>query len=284
MARASSVRLSTVRAGEVELHYACAGEGAPVLFVHGGLGDYRYWEPRLAAFTPRWRAITYSRRHAFPNTNAPAASDYSARSDAADIAALIEALGLGTVDIVAASIGACAAMLAALERPELVRSLVVAEPPFLSWLKQLPGAEPVWNDFVAEVWDRGAAWFRTGEPELAVATFIDYFLGPGRYERLLVRVRKRIMANAAELEAQMLSTELFPAPSREAIASLRQPVLMLSGELTRPTHVLVDAELQRLLPNVRRIVVPRATHDVWVDQPDTCTAATIAFLEEQDGM
>ncbi len=281
MPHGKHARPAAVRAGEVELHARAAGSGAPVVFVHGGLGDYRYWEPHLDAFAEHWRAITYSRRYSFPNTNTPAVPDYSPRTDAADLIALIGALDLGPVHLVAASIGAVAAIFVAVERPELVRSLVVAEPPLLGWLADMPGGGAVWRDFEEKVWDRGAAYFRTGERERGVATFIDYFLGPDRYERLPSRVRTRIMQDADELEAQMLSTELFPVPAREAVAALRQPILMLGGELTRPTHTLVDAELERLLPRARRIVVPRASHDLWVDEPDACRAATIDFLRAQ---
>lgn len=271
---------SVVRVGGVELHCIAMGSGAPTVFVHGGLADYRYWQPHLAAFASRRRAISYSRRYAFPNANRPLAPDYSPRTDAADLAALIELVAGGPAHVVAASIGACAALFVAAERPELVRSLVVLEPPMLRWLQEIPGGIAVWREFKEDVWETAGRAFARGDSERGVAAFIDYFLGPGGFDRLRPAARGRIMENAAELEAQTQSTEKFPMLERERVAALRMPVLMLSGALTRPTHALVDAELERLLPHVRRIVVAGATHDVWVDRPEICREATLAFLAE----
>jgi pimeloyl-ACP methyl ester carboxylesterase len=54
---------------------------------------------------------------------------------------------------------------------------------------------------------------------------------------------------------------------------------MLSGERTLPLHRLVDAELERLLPpDVRRVVVPGATHDLWAERGEECREVTLQFL------
>ena len=277
------MKSAAIRVGDAELHWSAAGSGTPVVFVHGGLADLRYWAPHLPAFGSRWRAISYSRRYAHPNTNRPLADDYSPRTDARDLTGLIEQLAGGPAHVVAASIGACAALFVAAERADLVRSLVVLEPPLLRWLQDMRGGVAVWREFKEDVWDAAGRAFGRGEPERAVATFIDYFLGPGRYDRLPAPVRARIMQNAAELEAQTRSTERFPLLDRAAVETLRMPVLMLSGALTRPTHALVDAELERLLSRGRRIMVPQASHDVWADRPDLCRDATLAFLTEVEG-
>ena len=71
----------------------------------------------------------------------------------------------------------------------------------------------------------------------------------------------------------------FPVLDPAAVRTLPMPTLMLSGSLTRPTHALVDAELEQLLPRPRRIVLAGASHDVWVDRAEECRAATLHFLE-----
>ncbi len=269
---------SSIRIGEVELTWAAAGDGPPVVFVHGGLADMRYWKAELPAFASRWRAISYSRRYSHPNRNRPLAGDYSPRTDARDLAGLIEQVAGGPAHVVAASIGACAALFTAAERPDLVRSLVVIEPPMLRWLEGTPGGDAVWREFRDDVWEPAGRAFDRGEPERGVATFIDYFLGPGRFDRLPAASRQRIMQNAAELEAQTRSSDRFPVLDRSAVAALPMPVLMLSGSLTRPTHALVDAELEQLLPRPRRIILAGASHDVWVDRAEECREATMQFL------
>ncbi|MEJ0066152.1 MAG: alpha/beta hydrolase [Caulobacteraceae bacterium] len=60
--------MATIR-DSVELHYIEAGIGAPVVFVHGSLSDYGYWEAQVRAFAEKYRAIAYSRRYDWPNDN-----------------------------------------------------------------------------------------------------------------------------------------------------------------------------------------------------------------------
>ena len=49
----------------VELHYIEKGSGAPVIFVHGGLEDYRAWADQVEAFSKRYHAvaIAFLRKH-----------------------------------------------------------------------------------------------------------------------------------------------------------------------------------------------------------------------------
>ena len=65
--------------------------------------------------------------------------DYSAIVDADDLAALIRKLKLAPAHIVGVSYGAYVALFLAARHPELVRSLVLSEPPVLRWLPELGG-------------------------------------------------------------------------------------------------------------------------------------------------
>lgn len=145
----------------IELHYVERGSGAPVVLVHGSLADYSYWSnsnqiPLLAA---QYRVIAYSRRYNFPNRNEPR-GDHSAVVEAEDLAKLLDVLETGPVHLVGHSYGAYTALLFALEHPERVRSLVLAEPPVLSWLPDIPGGEGIMEGFMAEVWEPMGRTFR----------------------------------------------------------------------------------------------------------------------------
>ena len=50
--------LETATINGTELAYLEHGQGQPVVFVHGGVGDYREWNLQVPAFAASFRTIT----------------------------------------------------------------------------------------------------------------------------------------------------------------------------------------------------------------------------------
>src|SRR3954469_21181865 len=153
----------TIRVNGVELHYLDQGKGVRVVLVHGGLEDYRSWQPQMEAFSQRYRTIAYSRRHNYPNARTSPEPDYSAVLDAEDLAALITTLNLKPAHVVGVSYGAYTALLLAQKHPQLVRSLALCEPPVLRWLPRLTGGQPLFDDLMSKVWEPSTRGFREGD-------------------------------------------------------------------------------------------------------------------------
>ena len=139
-AAAARLVLHVVRVRGTELRFVERGAGIPVVLVHGSLGTLENWGPQIDAFATRFRVIAYSRRYHWPNAAQPDGQAYSLSLHADDLIGLIETLGLERVHLVGASYGAYVALLVTLRRPDLVRSLVLAEPPILPWLGRTPGS------------------------------------------------------------------------------------------------------------------------------------------------
>ena len=59
--------MPTATVNDIQLAYVEQGRGQPVVFVHGGLGDYRHFAGQMAAFAERHRAIAVSCRGYWPN-------------------------------------------------------------------------------------------------------------------------------------------------------------------------------------------------------------------------
>ena len=161
----------------VELHYVERGHGEPVVLIHGSLADYTYWEDsdQIAPLAERYRVIAYSRRYNHPNRNEPV-GDHSAVVETRDLAGLLDRLGTGPVHLVGHSYGAYTALLFALEHPGRVRSLVLAEPPILPWLPDIPGGAGIMEGFMAEVWEPLGDTFRERGDEAGLdQTALWYF-------------------------------------------------------------------------------------------------------------
>ncbi|PWQ98042.1 hypothetical protein DKW60_08865 [Leucothrix pacifica] len=50
-----------------QLEYVDTGEGAPIIFVHGHLSDYRTWVELFDLFSDSFRCIAYTQRYFEPN-------------------------------------------------------------------------------------------------------------------------------------------------------------------------------------------------------------------------
>jgi hypothetical protein len=120
---AEGLALQKVTVDGAELHYVEQGQGTPLVLVHGGLIDYREWEPQMARFAQDHQVIAYSQRYYHPNENLPIAPGYTTLVNTADLAAFLQALRLDRSNVVSYSSGAFMALAMAMVHPELVRTL-----------------------------------------------------------------------------------------------------------------------------------------------------------------
>lgn len=283
--RTAETSPTKIRANGVELHYLDQGKGVPVVFIHGGLEDYRAWEPQIEAFSQRYRTIAYSRRYNYPNRRVAPGTHYSAIVDAEDVAALIKKLKLAPAHVIGVSYGAYAALFLAVRHPALVRSLVLSEPPVLPWLPELEGGKPLFTEFMAKVWEPTVRGFREGDEaglKAAIEGFgqLGYVVAGERvtFATLPPEVRSFLLQNAAEWKALTMSTEAFPALPLEAVKHIRAPTLLLSGQRTLELHKVIDGQLGSLLPKNERIILPNASHEMWNEYPEECRNAALAFV------
>jgi pimeloyl-ACP methyl ester carboxylesterase len=261
----------------IELHYLTTGDGAPVLLVHGGGDDLRYWEAQLGPLSARYRVTVYSRRHSAPNDNPIRSSNHSAELEADDLERLIDTLGLDRFHLGGHSYGALTALLLALRRPASIRTLTLCEPPMLAWAAEVPGGDAIVREFTDAAWRPGADAFLRRDPR-AIAILYDGIIGAGVFDSMPEELRARALGNARDLEAICISPDMFPPVSLDAVRQLAAPTLLLTGARTTPINTIGLAVLDRLLPNHELVTIPDATHELFVEQPEASTRALLAFL------
>jgi pimeloyl-ACP methyl ester carboxylesterase len=275
----ASESLQQVRVNGVELHYLERGRGVPVVFVHGGLVDYRRWADQIEPFARHYRVITYSRRYNFPNDNTPLNPAYSPAVDADDLAALVKKLQLGRVHVIGESYGAYTALFLAAHHPQTVRSLVLAEAPMLRWLNTTREGEAAFADFQERLWQPVGRAFGRHDPKEAQKLIVRFFFDGATVDSIPADVRAQLKANLREWQALAASRDAFPSLSREEVAGISAPTLLMEGQHTLPLHRLLDAQYAALLPNNRRLIIPKATHEMWDERPVACREAALTFLD-----
>jgi non-heme chloroperoxidase len=263
-----------------EIHYIESGSGEPVVLVHGSLVDYGYWQEsnQVAPLAEAYRVIAYSRRYNHPNRN-PLAGHHSAVVEARDLGLLLDELGTGPVHLVGHSYGAYTALLFALEHPDRVRSLVLGEPPVISWLPDIPGGEGIFEAFMKETWEPLARGFQEGGDERGLeVTSHWYFQLP--FDELEPEWQVAFRNNVREWRALAISPDTFWKVDYEGVRALSVPTLLLSGGLNElGFNDLIDGHLQRLLPRAERLVIPGASHEMFLDFPEVTAQAMLAHFQ-----
>jgi pimeloyl-ACP methyl ester carboxylesterase len=291
LASANERQLSTkqiVLPNGISINYMENGplDAVPVIFIHGTLGDMPMWEDYITTFGKNYRAIAYSRRYNYPNENAlPPGSNHSTAVEAADLAELIQELELPKAHIVGYSYGGYTALHLAVDHPELVRSLVLAEPPLIPWLANLP-ANKKQGRFLFErqqthFVNPARRQIAEGDVEGAIKTFVDYVVEDGAFDKMPPAVKQAVLDNSLEFRAEVTSKAMFAPLTRREVASIEIPTLMLSGQKSMGALKLTDAELEKTLPGkfCRRVTIDDATHLMWQENPVACTKALMAFFE-----
>jgi pimeloyl-ACP methyl ester carboxylesterase len=121
-----------VEANGVTLHLAEAGNGTPLILLHGWPQHWWCWRLLIPALAERYRVIAPDLR-GFGWSDAPPGA-YAKSTFAADVIALLEIEGLDRVRLVGHDWGGYTAFLLALEHPERVERMVALDitPPWRS--------------------------------------------------------------------------------------------------------------------------------------------------------
>lgn len=251
------------------LGYVQAGQGPLLLLVHGSLCDLRYWRWQLPALSKHYRVVAPSLRGYWPQAFSRAEASFSVRQHAADLAELIEQIGGGEAfHVLGHSRGAHVALELALQRPEKLASLILAD----------PGIGPAAPASSTEFQAHAAEKLSEGKLDDALAGFIDTVNGPDTWRRMTGWFKDMVRDNAGTLFSQ--ATEAGLAFELERAQALAMPVLLLGGEHSPPRYAHAMDALQRVLPQVRRDVIANASHGMNLGNAPAFNARVEQFLRD----
>ena len=102
----------------------CRGAGEPLVLIRGYGNAASMWYHQVAALSRTFRVITFDNRDT--GNSDRVAEPYTISDLAGDTLSLIESLNLGPVHLLGLSMGGMVAMEAALRKPSLVKTLILA--------------------------------------------------------------------------------------------------------------------------------------------------------------
>jgi pimeloyl-ACP methyl ester carboxylesterase len=273
--RTGAADIKQIDVNGTAFNYVEQGQGVPVVLVHGSLGDYRTWTGEMGDFAARYHVIAYSLRNHYPDTWT--GGPYSSQGHIADLVALLQALNLGPVHLVGHSYGGTMAAVVARDHPELVRSLVLAEPGLNSLVANVDEAKPLLTEFF-KVAKAAQEHTQKGELDEAVITFMDFINeGGGGFKGLPVAFQAGMLQNSTTLKASFASPPP-PTFTCDDASKIGTPTLVVEGELTLKVRRLIDNELVRCIPRVERVLILRTAHPLEMLNPKDFNATVLEFL------
>lgn len=236
-----------------------------VVFVHCSASSPRQWDAIIDTLPPGYSAVSLELIGHGKRAPWPGRAALTLRDEARQIARTVHEIG-APVHLVGHSYGGGIAVQFADDHPDLLHSLVLAEPSCFHLLEQDPD-----NCHLAEemrrLTDRINRRILAGAYFDAMRLFVDFWARPGTFDSLEER-QQQSLARKSLMVAHHFAG-LFAAPSTLAsLAGLRVPALILCGTRSPAPARAITRLLARAMPAARHRTLAGANHMAPLERPD----------------
>lgn len=239
----------------VRIHYVVEGRGSPLVLAHGFAYDHRVWRKVIVALRERHTLIAYDARGHGASDKPHTDEAYCARERAADVVAVLDAVGVARAHFWGYSMGGWTAYALAAHAPERLLSLVI-------------GAA-----------DAGRLGFDAfsgvdGADYDAFVSALEAIVGAPLSEGFLELLHRR--------DLRALAAVAQPRPSLEPVLpTMAMPCLLYAGALD-PRAAAVEACARRM-SNAEFLLLPGLDHVQAFVQHEVALPPIAAFLAHDVG-
>jgi pimeloyl-ACP methyl ester carboxylesterase len=241
------------------LYYDEYGDGTPLLLIHGTGADAAMWGESIGLLARGARVIAYDRR-GHSRSAGPPVTGYARHAE--DAATLLCGLGADPAVVLGWSVGGVIALELAIARPDLVRALVLVEPPL--------HAKRSFNPPLVAMVVRAQLLRRLRGERAAARAFLDWAYrtrsGTGGIGTLPAAVQQANLANAAAIMAD-LDAGTGEELTAQRLAGIRCPVTCVVGADTQRRLAARTLRIPRLIAQARVERIEGAGHASFRDQP-----------------
>lgn len=254
------------RIGDLDMRYEEAGSGPPLLLLHGLGASLEDWEFQMPEFSRHYRVVAPDLRGfgRSPRGTRP----FTIAQCVQDVLGLLERLGVRECALVGYSMGGAVAQQLALERPQMVRRMVIAN--------SVPTFRPQTLRQRLEVAYRMFVMNLLGPKRLAEISGLRMF--PDQPEVRARSIARGIAYNTREGYIGALRA-LTRWSALERLGELKMPVLVLGAEhdyFARADFV----QFAHALPRGRLRIVNNARHGLPMERPEVFNRIVLKFLRD----
>ena len=256
------------------LYYEVEGAGEALVLIHGFLGNLRMWDFQAQALARSHRVVRCDMRGFGRSTTEHVEFAYWA-----DVAALLDHLGVDRAHIVGQSFGGSIALDLALARPARVATLTCVAGGIGGYRPDLgPEEDSVpWTD-MDRLWDE-KKWAELAELETQV--WVDgWGQSTTRVDRTLRdRVKGDVLSTYAAENEEGLPQPLEPRASGR-LGELTVPVLVMIGSLDEPRSRATGAHMVATVFDSRLVEIAGVGHMIQLEAPDRVSEELRGFIQD----
>ena len=225
----------------VRLYFEVYGTGEPLLLVHGNGGSIADMRAQIAHFRQRYQVIAMDSRDHGKSADSADKINYEKMTD--DLAALVDHMKLGPINVVGWSDGGIEGLLLGIRHPQKVKKIVAMA------ANLNPSDQAI-------------------HPE-ALALVKSMVQAMPAEARQTPQGRRELKVTGMMLEE--------PHIELKALAGITAPTLVIAGDhdMVRDEHTVA---IYQQIPNSQLAILPNATHMVPYDDPATFNAIVERFL------
>lgn len=249
------------------LYYEIAGQGHPLVLIHGGAVDNRAWDGQFRVFARHYRTMRYDVRGAGKSGDRD-----EPFSNARDLYALLQYLHIDKAYVLGISRGGGIAFDFTLEHPEMVDALILVS-------ANLGEPVPAYSAMFERATRAGR---QSGAAAAAAVWGNDPYQGPRR-RAARPRVLQILADNLPRFRyfdgyKPVKQPESSAVPRAGRLADIAVPTLILSGAHDNVVSRNHSKRWAEGIPGARRVVFPESAHLVNIDQPAAFNRTVLEFL------
>jgi len=250
------------------LYYEIAGQGHPLVLIHGGLVHSGLWDDQFEVFAAQYRTLRYDAR-GFGKSKSPTAY-YSNHGDLRD---LLDFLGIQRAYVLGLSMGGAIAIDFTLAYPDRVAALIPVA-------AGLGGYRATSNTALRD--ELNAAYER-GDKERAVELSLQVWTdGPYRTpDQVDPNVRERIrVMTIYTFDLPDFDHWLQPLepPAIDRLAEIRVPTLFVVGDQDVVDILKISDLIVAQVAGAKRTAIPGTAHHLNVERPEEFNRVVLDFL------
>ncbi len=254
--------------GDIQYYYEIHGEGAEtVTFLNGLTMSTVAWAAQLKDFAPHFRVLLLDMRGQ-GQTVGGAEEVYPLPRQADDIAHLLDKLGIARTHVFGVSYGGIVAQHFALQHPEKLGRLVLADT--FAWSDEVNRAL---HDAVVQAWEAGGTRLRFRV--MLPITFGANFL---KLAASLIPVLEQAAEALPWPGTKAMMMGVLEHDLRSRLKDVRAETLLIVGEEDRFTPLHHAKLLQAGIPGAQLRVIPGVGHAAPLENPPAVDALALAFL------